>query len=348
MSLQADFVVRRARHTTAISLAATDGEVIALVGPNGAGKSTALRALAGLTHPSSGRISVNGQIVASESVHVPAYQRDVGFVFQDHLLFPHLSVRDNVAFGLQARGRSKGEAAKVAERWLARLGIDQLGSRSPRSLSGGQAQRVAIARALAYDPFLLLLDEPTAALDAAGAMTLRADLRHHLDDFEGVAIVVTHNALDAMVLADRMVVLDEGSIVQEGRPADVAAQPKTAHVAALVGLNLLQGQARDGVITTADSVVLVAASRITGHVYAAFRPAAVGLFTRAPEGSPRNVWRCRIVSVAPHGDVVRVQLDAGFPLLSDVTPQALAALDLRPGREVWASVKATEVTVYSA
>ena len=348
MSLEASFAVRRRDHTTEVSLDGRAGEVIGLIGPNGAGKSTALAALAGLVRISSGEIRLAERVLASPTVHMPAHQRNVGFVFQDRLLFPHLTAIENVAFGLRARGTSRRTAREQARNWLDRLSVGDLADRRPAHLSGGQAQRVAIARALACEPALLLLDEPTAALDAAGAMTLRTQLRGHLGGFAGVSILVTHTALDAMVVADRLVVLDQGQIVQTGSPADVAAHPRTTHVAALVGLNLIRGHATRGEIAVGASQSIVAAQPLNGPAFAAFSPATVSLFTERPAGSPRNVWRGKVVSLAPHGDAVRVQLDAAMPLLADVTPAALVSLRLQPGMEVWASVKATEVSVYPA
>ncbi len=348
MTLDAHFVVRRPDHTTTIDLAASSGEVVGLIGANGAGKSTTLRALAGLLPVDDGTISVDGAVLSSRSVHVPAHERSVGFVFQDHLLFPHLSALDNVAFGSRSTGSSRRAARTHARSWLERLEITDLANRRPGELSGGQAQRVAIARALAAEPRMLLLDEPTAALDAAGAMGLRTQLRQHLLEFSGVCIVVTHTALDAMVMTDRLVVLDRGAIAQTGTPGEVAAQPRTHHVAALVGLNLVRGEATNGAIEIGAGATLMAAEPLTGPAFAAFSPSAVSLFGVQPSGSPRNVWAGTITSIAPHGDAVRVQIDAAVPLLADVTPAAVATLELRPGRPIWASVKATEVTIYPA
>jgi molybdate transport system ATP-binding protein len=346
VTLDADFAVRRPEHTTEVALTVDPGEVIGLIGPNGAGKSTTLRALAGLEQVSDGHIVLAGSVLSGPSVHVPTYERRIGFVFQDHLLFPHLNALDNVAFGPQARGAGRRQARATAQLWLERLSIAELAGRRPRQLSGGQAQRVAIARALASDPQMLLLDEPTASLDAAGAMSLRSQLRDHLRQFAGVSIVVTHTALDAMVLADRLVVLDDGAIVQSGVPADVAAHPRTQHVAALVGLNFMRGTATRGVLRGARDASIVAAEPLTGPAYAAFSPTAVSLYDERPSGSPRNVWSGRVLSLTPHGDAVRVQLETEPPLLADVTPAALASLHIEPGLRLWASVKATEVSIY--
>jgi molybdate transport system ATP-binding protein len=348
MTLAAHFEVRRPQHTTVIDIEAGDGEVLGLIGPNGAGKSTALRAIAGLLPIDSGTITLDSDVVSAADHHVAAHRRRVGFVFQDLLLFPHLTVTENVAFGLRAQGVRRSEAHRLTQQWLERLDLTALAERKPAQLSGGQAQRVAIARALAGDPRILLLDEPTAALDATAAMGLRTLLRQHLTAFAGVSLVVTHTALDAMVIADRLVVLDRGQIVQTGSPADVAGRPRTQHVASLVGLNLVRGQARDGVVALPRGGALIAAERLTGPAFASFSPTAVSLFADEPAGSPRNVWHGSVVSLAPHGDVVRVQLDAALPLIADITPSALASLELKPGDAVWASVKATEVSVYPA
>jgi molybdate transport system ATP-binding protein len=348
MTLDAEIVVRRPDHTTSLRLSADPGEVVGLIGPNGAGKSTTLAALAGLLSLSDGRVTMAGRTWDAGQQHVPTHRRSVGFVFQDHLLFPHLSALDNVAFGMRSRGVPRRDADRRAMEWLDNLAVADLARRRPRELSGGQSQRVAIARALAGDPDLLLLDEPTASLDAGGAMSLRVRLRQHLDAFTGVCVIVTHTALDAMMLSDRLVVLDSGQIVQEGDPHDVAAHPRTPHVAALVGLNLVSGDARHGSLKTASGATVVAASHLDGPAFAAFSPSAVALFTERPSGSPRNVWSGQVASLAPHGDAVRVQLDSDPAVLADVTPAAMSTLAIEPGITLWASVKATEVSLYPA
>lgn len=348
MTLAAQFAVHRHNHVTEVDLLAQPGEVLGMIGPNGAGKTTTLRALAGLLPITRGHVTLGGKVLADPAHQLPAHQRPVGFVFQDHLLFPHLSARDNVAFGLRARGAGKAQARRVAGEWLTRLDVAALADHRPRELSGGQAQRVAIARAMAGAPDLLLLDEPTASLDATAAMSLRTALRDHLRNARTVTILVTHTALDALVLADRLVVMDAGAIVQAGTPAEVAAHPRTQHVAALVGLNLLRGTAVDGIVRLADGTEVVAAERLSGPAFAAFSPRSVSLFTERPSGSPRNVWLGRVTALTPHGDAIRVEIAATVPLLADITPAALSTLRLGPGSAVWASVKATEVTVYPA
>jgi molybdate transport system ATP-binding protein len=271
--VDADFTVRRPQHPITIRLQAEAGQVVALVGPNGSGKTTALEAIAGLIDVDEGRIAIAGSLVNDgKTIHVPSRERRVGYVFQNNLLFPHLTAVDNVSFGPRSRGVPKKEAHARAMELLGELGIADLASRRPGALSGGQTQRVAIARALATDPQVLLLDEPMSALDVAVAMRLRAQLQEFLVDFTGTTILVTHDAIDAMVLADRMAVLEDGTIAQEGRPADVAASPRTEHVAALVGINLVHGTATGDIVTTADGTNVVVADRQSGDVFVSFPP----------------------------------------------------------------------------
>lgn len=304
-----------------VDISASRGEVVAVVGPNGAGKSTFVHALAGLQR-ADGSATLEGR----DLLALTPQDRAVGVVFQDQRLFPHLSALDNVAFGLRARGRSKASARAAAHVWLDRLGVGDLADRRPAALSGGQAQRVAIARALVTEPDLLLLDEPFTGLDVGVAATLRIELSHHLSDFRGVTVLVTHDALDALTLATSVAVLDRGRVVQHGTPADVSARPRTEHVARLVGLNVI----RDG-------------DRLR-----AFSPAAVTVSLQAPTDSTRNRWHGVVRGAAPHGDAIRLQVSGERDLIADVTPAASRELALVPGQRVWLSVKETAVTTYDA
>ncbi|MBC7518905.1 MAG: ABC transporter ATP-binding protein [Microbacteriaceae bacterium] len=240
--LRARFRVDRPGFSLDLNLRVFPGTVTAIVGPNGAGKSTALRVLAGLVLPATARVSLNGRVLEDSATGVwrPPADREIGVVFQDYLLFPHLTARDNVAFGLRARGTPKARAAQLAEDWLDRLGIGHRSDALPRQLSGGQAQRVALARALILEPKLLLLDEPLAAIDAELRVAVRAQLAESLHDFGGATVLVTHDPIDAMLLADELIVLESGRITQLGSPLAVAATPATDYVARLVGLNLLR------------------------------------------------------------------------------------------------------------
>jgi molybdate transport system ATP-binding protein len=300
---------------------AEPGQVVAVIGPNGAGKTSLLRAVAGLVGHD-GTVTVDGKSWTGLTVR----ERPVGMAFQDQLLFPHLSALDNVAFGPRSRGIPRDEARRTALDWLDRFGVGDLAGRKPRQLSGGQAQRVSIARALVTHPRLLLLDEPFAGLDIGVATTLRVELARHLSSYDGVTLLVTHDAIDALTLADVVWVLDEGRLVQVGPPREVAAQPLTAHVARLVGLNLIEDAGR----------------------LLSFSPRVVTVSPSEPAGSARHRWPGTVTSLAPHGDAVRVLVSGDSDLLADVTPEAVAELELVPGRQVWLSVKETAVRTYAA
>jgi molybdate transport system ATP-binding protein len=331
-----------------VDLRADAGETIAVLGPNGAGKTTLLRALAGLQGLASGHVVVGGAVWedTARGIHVDTAARPVGVVFQDYLLFPHLSVLDNVAFGLRCRQEGRAAARRRALEWLERIGLADYGSARPRELSGGQAQRVALARALATEPPLLLLDEPLAALDATARASTRRDLRRHLATYPGVTVLVTHDPLEAASLADRLVVLEAGQVTQSGTAAEISARPRSRYVADLVGVNVLRGTAAGGHIEIAGGHRLTAPDAATGDVFAVIHPRAVALHRQAPEGTPRNVWEGRVASVDDEGERVRVRVTGAVPIVAEVTPAAVDALGLVEGAPVWVSVKATEISLF--
>ena len=364
--LRADLAVRLGDLDLAVEVEVADGELVALLGPNGAGKTTVLRALAGLQPIDEGRIEVDGRVLDEprSGTFLPTNHRPVGLVFQDHLLFPRLSALDNVAFGLRARGVGRTEARVRAAGWLARVGLEPQADARPRTLSGGQAQRVALARALATEPRLLLLDEPLAALDARTRLHMRAELRRHLATFPGARLLVTHDPVDALVLADRLVVLEAGRVTQVGTTAEVARRPRSRYVAELVGVNLLRGTtANEHLVRLTSGAELVVADPLPpGDVAVAVRPQAVTLYRDRPEGSARNVWPATVVDLEGSHDRVRVQLAgpvappspldasptgaATAVLVAEVTPAAVLELGLAPAAAVWASVKAVDLAVY--
>ncbi len=348
--LTAQVVLRLGTLDLDVSIDAPPGEIVAILGPNGAGKTTFLRAVAGLVPIAQGRVSLDGVVLddAARRIHLPPERRPIGVVFQDYLLFPHLSAIENVAFGLRARGAPGREAHARAASWLDRLGLADQADTRPRALSGGQAQRVALARALAIDPRLLLLDEPLAALDASARGDVRRDLKRHLASFAGIRIVITHDPLEAIALADRLVILERGRVVQTGSPADVTQRPRSRYVADLVGVNLLRGTATGGHVALSGGAKLQSADGADGEVFAVVHPRAVALHRARPEGSPRNVWRGRASALDFQGDRVRVRVEGEMPIVAEVTPAAVRALELAEGGEVWVSVKATEITVYPA
>jgi molybdate transport system ATP-binding protein len=348
--LVVDAVVRREAFHLELAVRVEPGEVLAVLGPNGAGKSTLLAAIAGLVALESGRIEFAGTVVddVDADVFLPPARRSAGVVFQDYRLFPHLSVADNIAFGPRSRGRDRHDSARVAAGWSERLGLTDLVRRRPGDLSGGQAQRVALARALATDPDVLLLDEPLAALDARTRIHVQSELRTHLREYAGPCVVVTHDPLDALLLADRLLILEAGRVVQVGTPLEVTRRPATEYVARLVGLNLYAGRVdRAGIALDGGGTFVVPENGEQGEVLVSVRPSSVVVSAAPPAGgSARNCWPARVVGLDAIGDRVRLDL-AGEPAAAvDVTAAAVVELGLRPGSEVWLSVKATDLEVY--
>jgi molybdate transport system ATP-binding protein len=348
--LVADLAVKLGRLDLRAALDVSPDEVVALVGPNGAGKTTLLRALAGLVPIDGGGASIGDLVLddVAAGVHLPPERRPVGVVFQDHLLFPHLSALDNVAYGLRARGVGRGESRRRAAGWLERMGLADHASSRPSTLSGGEAQRVALARAMATEPSVLLLDEPLSAVDAAAKPALRRRLREDLSADPCVRIVVTHDPVDAMALADRLVVLEGGRVTQEGPVTEVTTRPRSPWVAQLVGLNLFRGVAGDGRLTLPDGSGLTVPTAASGPAFALVHPRSVTMHRRAPEGSARNAWPGVAAGIHLVSDRVRVQVDGAPPIVAEVTPAAAAELRLAEGGPVWISVKATEIDVYPA
>jgi molybdate transport system ATP-binding protein len=344
-----------------VELQVAEGERVAILGPNGAGKSTLLAVVAGLLRPDAGRAELAGQVLFDLDARAggrrrwtPPYGRGTALLAQDPLLFPHLSVLDNVAFGPRSAGQPTRSARTTARRWLDEVGAAEFADRRPAQLSGGQAQRVAIARALAAEPRLLLLDEPMAALDVAAAPTLRRVLRRVLA--ERSALIVTHDLLDALLLAHRVVVLDGGRIVESGPTQEVIAHPRTVFTARIAGLNLVRGTVEARGVRRMSGELFEGGTvggdpePVAPHTEAAavFSPSAVAVYLDAPHGSPRNTLAVTITELEPREHLVRVRADdrTGHTFTADVTAASVGDLDLYPGRLVHFAVKATAVTVY--
>jgi molybdate transport system ATP-binding protein len=358
--VDARVVVRRPGFELDVRLSVEPGEVLAVLGPNGAGKSTLLSVLAGLLRPSdpAAHVRLGDRTVTAEGVHVPPHRRGVGLLAQQPLLFPHLSALANVAFGPRSQGRARPAAESAARELLAAVDLARLADRRPGQLSGGQQQRVALARALAAEPGLLLLDEPLAALDVDAAPAMRSLLRRMIRDRGQTAVLVTHSVLDAVVLSDRIVVLTDGRVVEQGPTREVVARPRSPFTARIAGLDLVPGTADAGGLRTPDG------GRIAGRgaelpdgepAVAVFAPSAVAVYAEPPHGSPRNVLPVRLAAVEPRGDLVRLRAAPrpGGPawldgLAADVTPAAMAELLVEPGADLWFVVKAVEVGVHAA
>lgn len=360
MSFHIDATVR-ARNVD-ISLSLGPAETVAILGPNGAGKSTLLSVAAGLLRPDAGSARLGERVLfnldGGSRVWTPPHLRGTALLAQEPLLFPHLSVLDNVAFGPRSAGASRAQSRETARHWLAEVDVTPLAERKPGQLSGGQAQRVAVARALAASPELLLLDEPMSALDIHAAPHLRRLLKRVLSGRR--ALIITHDVLDALILADRVIVMEKGRIVEEGATREVFRRPRSQFAAGLAGVNLLAGTVtEDGLRTSAATggagLADSASLHVAGHLddeaepgqpgVAAFPPSAVSVFLDAAHGSPRNSFPVAITDLEPHGDHIRVR---SGDLAADITPAASAELGLEPGSRVYFVVKATAVQVYAA
>jgi molybdate transport system ATP-binding protein len=347
VTLRAHLQVRLDGFDLDVELDAEPGRVLAIVGPNGAGKTTTLRTLQGTTPLDGGRLELDGTVLDNPAAgtFVLPEDRRIGMVHQDLLLFPHLTARDNIAFGPRARGVPQAEARRRADEQLAALGLGPQAGSKPRALSGGQAQRVALLRALATDPRLLLLDEPLAALDPTTRGATRRDLRRTLDGFAGVAIVVTHDPIDALTLAEDVVVIEQGRVAQAGALVEVAARPRSRHVAELLGTNLIRGEATGTEVRVGAATVHLAEA-IEGDVFVTIPPSAIAIHTTEPEGSARNRWPVTVAGIEPSGERARIRLEGPIPLVAEITAMSLAELRLQTGTDVWASVKATELHAY--
>ena len=346
--LEADIQLRLSRLDLDTAFTVEAGEVVALLGPNGSGKSTTLRALVGLLPLAGGRIVLDGTVLDDPAQHVkiPPEKRPIGLMFQDYLLFPHLSTLENVAFGLRAKGTDKKAARDKASQTLARLGLEGLAEAKPGSMSGGQQQRVAMARALVTDPRLLLLDEPLAALDVSTKTDVRRLLREVLRQSNAANVLVTHDLLDAVALGDRMIVIQDGEVVQTGTPAEVTARPRSRYVADLVGVNLLRGTAHGTMLDVDGGGKLTCAESATGPVIAVIAPSAVSVSRQRPEGSDENTWPGQISAVDLMGDRVRVRTEGLPAITAEVPPAAVDQLKLDDGGELWACVSPAAITVY--
>jgi molybdate transport system ATP-binding protein len=356
--LQATLRLARPTFSLEAEFEVPPGRTLVLVGESGAGKTTVLRLLAGLERPDSGRIVLDGEVWYDGALgtHLPPQQRDVGWVPQDYALFPHLSVRENLRFGLTARGVPRTAQDARLDAALEQVGITDLAARPVSSLSGGQQQRVALARALAPEPRLLLLDEPLAALDLRTRRLVRGELRRLLAATAGPAILVTHHPVEALQLGDLIAVMERGRIAQVGERDALLRHPRSAFVAEFMGLNLLQGRVLerlpDGVtvVEAAGGVVTLAGPTEGSELFLAISPREITLYRAAPDGSAQNVYRGRIREIMPEpplGERVRVSLDTHPPLVAEVTRAAVERLGLAEGEEVYAAFKATGVAAYA-
>ncbi len=354
MTLDASILARRGPFTLDAAFTLEPGTLAVAVGPNGSGKSTLAEALAGLLPIESGRITLNGRTLDDGHTPRPACERRVGFMFQDLLLFAHMSALDNAAFGPRCAGCSRAEARHRAMGWLDRLGVGDLADRRPGRLSGGQAQRVALARALATEPELLILDEPLSALDAHTRAETRRLLVGVLADYPGVKLVITHDPIEAMALGERLLVFESGRLVQHGTPEEIRRRPRADYAASLVGVNLFRGTLEAGegrvfvVLDGGGRLSIPGDGRRQGEaVFATVHPHSVILSIEKPSTSARNALPGVVSGTDAIDGRVRVHLDTGrVRITAEITPNAAAELDIKPGSRLWASFKATDIGVY--
>jgi molybdate transport system ATP-binding protein len=355
--LVAEFAKRLGSFLLSVDLTVEAGTTMVLVGGSGAGKTTILNVLAGLLLPDHGTIRVDGTTYFSSDAGIaePADARSIGYVFQDYALFPHLSVYDNVAFGLHAQGVPRATVRTRVRKILEQLRIPDLADRRPPRLSGGQQQRVALARALVVEPRLLLLDEPLSALDVQTQRAVRTELRRVLAALPCVTIFVTHSSFEAVVFGDRISVVEEGRITQAGSREDLLRHPRSRYVAELMGLNFFHGRivSRDpsGIaeVQTGDGRLRIVDSGPGDEVFVAVDPREVTLHSVPPSGTAQNVFYgsiVQLVSEPPLGERVRAILETRPPLVAEITAHAVRTLGLHEGLGVYASFKATAARGY--
>ena len=357
--LELEVEKRLGEFALAAKLEAPAGGTLVLVGESGAGKTTLLRLVAGLTAPDRGSIRLGGAVFADAAARrwVPPQHRNVGYVPQDYALFPHLSVRENVEFGLVVRGVPATLRRSRVNSMIERLGLEALRARRPHELSGGQRQRVALARALVVEPAALLLDEPFAALDSGTRRRTRAELARLLSELACVTLYVTHQPAEALLFGQRIAVLEAGRVTQFGSREELLQRPRTRHIAEFLGTNLFQATAvhreSNGLLRlTVESgeIFALAGDAVDGPLCALVDPREITLATAPPATSAQNVLRGRVAEMQlepPHGDRLRIRIDSRPPVVAELTRAAAEAMRLQPGSEVWASFKATGVKLFA-
>ncbi|MFD6055456.1 ABC transporter ATP-binding protein [Agromyces sp. NPDC060279] len=354
--LVAELEVARGGFCLDTAVAVGPDEVLAVLGPNGSGKSTLLGAIAGHVPVDRGEVRVGGRVLGGAGAHeVPLAARRIGLLGQQALLFPHLSALENVAFGPRAQGAGRRESRAEAAAWLERVGLAGFERRRPAELSGGQQQRVALARTLAAKPAALLLDEPFAALDVEAAAGMRRLVREHRAALGIPMLLVTHDPLDALVLAARAAILQAGRLVDEGPIARVLGHPRTPFIAALAGVDLVEGVAFDTATVRSDGGLVLRAAEPAGLVpgaraSAVFAPGAVHVRPARPaaaggEHAVANHWSGTVASLEPTGGGVRIVTAEHPGVAVDVPTAAAVALDLEAGAALVFRIEPADVSV---
>jgi molybdate/tungstate transport system ATP-binding protein len=330
-----------------VSLEINDNEYFIFLGPSGSGKTMLLELIAGMWSPDSGKIWMDNE----DMTRFPPEKRGVGFVYQNYMLFPHKTVFENIAFGLNIRRVKKEEVKIKVEEIMNLFGISELSNRLPRTLSGGEQQRTALARALIIRPKVLLMDEPLSALDRITREDLIKEFKKIHKEFDITIIHVTHNFDEALQLADRVAIIKKGTISQIGTTDDVFRHPKDEFVADFVGSeNILKGIASDGKdsLTTVNTgkIIIESIEEKTGTVHATIRPEDITLSTRMITTSARNEFKGKITEIYDLGQVIKLSVDVGELLVLVLTRQSFLDLKLNIGKEVYVSFKATAVNLF--
>jgi len=368
MTIELSGRVTRGDWALRLSSLSIDTGVTAVVGANGSGKTTLGRLIAGLDRldrdeqrdaprarlmidgrdAPRARLMIDGRVVdePSAGVFTPAHERGVGVVFQDHRLFGHLSAIDNVAFGLRRAGLARSAARRRAAELLEQVGVAGAPSRlRPAALSGGQRQRVAVARALAPEPAVLIADEPLASVDRPGRMRLRTVLA---EAAARQVLLITHDPVDVRTWARAVVVIDDGSVASAGTLEAVTASPGCEWAAAFLGANVVAGTASGMSVVTDSGLVLTVGQNAHGPVHVTFAAHSVTLHRHRPAGSARNAWQAKVRRVDVDGELARISMDGPISARADITRGSVERLSLAPGVDIWASAKATEMSVVEA
>lgn len=349
MMIQVKGLSKRVRNFSLkdITFSSDDGEFLVILGPSGAGKTMLLESIAGITKINAGRIIINGRDVTE----LPPEKRNIGFVYQDFVLFPHLTVRDNISFGLIMRNLKKEEiSAKVSE--IAELlDISHLLDRKPKKLSGGEKQRVALARALVIEPDVLLLDEPLSSLDVQVKKKLREYIRKVHDKYNLNTIYVTHDHIEAYTLADKIAIMNNGRLIEMGTPEKIFRNPSNAFTAEFVGFeNIYRGTAKkiNGSLLqiSLNSITIHAVGNKEGPVIIAFRPDDIIVTKKPIESSARNTFEGKIVDIIDEDAFVKLKVDIGILVNVVITKKSLIDMSLSVGDLVFLSFKASAVKVF--
>lgn len=330
-----------------VNLEVEEGEYFMIIGPSGSGKTMLLETIAGMWNVDSGRIYMNGRDVTN----LPPEERGVGFVYQNYMLFPHKTVFENIAFGLNIRRVEKDEINLRVEEMMNLMGISHLADCLPRTLSGGEQQRTALARALIIYPKVMLMDEPLSALDRVTREDSHELLKDLHSKFDTTFIHVSHNLEEALMLADCIALMRNGRISQVGTSTEVFRKPADKFVADFVGVeNIIEGVASETkeklTVVDTGNIVLYSVEQKKGKVHVTVRPEDIILSSKRVTTSARNVFEGKIKEISDRGALIRLKIDVGEPLIVFLTRQSFLDMELNVGKTVWAEFKATAVHLF--